>query len=124
MRWFRSHIRFGSRLALFALAVQIVLSFAHVHLGNIASAAAPALIEQSSAVPGGPSAPTHHQNGAADTGCPICALIQLAATSTPAAAPALPPPSMLGQRRLEVPGVATLTALPPVRFRARAPPAA
>jgi len=42
MKWFRRHIRTGSRLALFALAVQFVLSFGHFH--PIAAAqAAPAI---------------------------------------------------------------------------------
>ena len=31
MRWFRSNIKHGSRLALFALAVQFVLLFGHFH---------------------------------------------------------------------------------------------
>lgn len=31
MRWFRSRVRFGSRLALFALAIQFLLSFGHFH---------------------------------------------------------------------------------------------
>lgn len=31
MKWFRSNIRHGSRLALFALAMQLVLSFGHFH---------------------------------------------------------------------------------------------
>lgn len=31
MKWFRSNVRYGSRLALFALAVQMVLSFGHFH---------------------------------------------------------------------------------------------
>jgi hypothetical protein len=31
MKWFRSNIRHGSRLALFALAVQFVLAFGHFH---------------------------------------------------------------------------------------------
>ena len=34
MRWFRSNIRVGSRLALFALAVQFLLSFGHFHAGS------------------------------------------------------------------------------------------
>lgn len=42
MDWFRRHIKTGSRLALFALAVQFVLSFGHFH--PIATAqAAPAI---------------------------------------------------------------------------------
>ena len=34
MRWFRARLRAGARLALFALTVQIALSFGHVHLGD------------------------------------------------------------------------------------------
>ncbi len=41
MKWFRSHIKQGSRLALFTLAVQFVLSFGHFH--GIAAQAAPAI---------------------------------------------------------------------------------
>src|ERR1700692_4940756 len=41
MKWFRSKIKHGSRLALFALAVQFALSFGHFHGG--AAQAAPAL---------------------------------------------------------------------------------
>jgi Protein of unknown function (DUF2946) len=39
MKWFRSNIKHGSRLALFALVVQFALSFGHFH----AAQAAPAL---------------------------------------------------------------------------------
>jgi hypothetical protein len=38
MKWFRSNIKQGSRLALFALAVQFALSFGHFH-GDAAQAA-------------------------------------------------------------------------------------
>lgn len=31
MKWFRKHIKTGSRLALFALAIQFVMSFGHFH---------------------------------------------------------------------------------------------
>ena len=39
MNWFRKHLKHGSRLALFALAVQFALSFGHFH--GIAAQAAP-----------------------------------------------------------------------------------
>lgn len=42
MKWFRSNIKHGARLALFALAVQFALSFGHFHLLP-ASEAAPAV---------------------------------------------------------------------------------
>src|SRR5688572_24422992 len=41
MKWLRSNIKHGSRLALFALAVQFVLSFGHFHA--VDAHAAPAL---------------------------------------------------------------------------------
>ena len=41
MKWFRSNIKLGSRLALFALAVQFALSSGHFH--GIAAQAAPAV---------------------------------------------------------------------------------
>jgi hypothetical protein len=40
MKWFRSNVQHGTRLALFALAVQFVLSFGHFHA--IAAQAVPA----------------------------------------------------------------------------------
>ncbi|MGA2290602.1 DUF2946 domain-containing protein [Bradyrhizobium sp.] len=45
MKWFRSNIRLGSRLALFALAIQFLLSFGHFHGGS--AQAAPALVRGS-----------------------------------------------------------------------------
>ena len=41
MKWFRSNIKHGSRLALVALAIQFALSFGHFH--GIAAQAAPAI---------------------------------------------------------------------------------
>jgi hypothetical protein len=41
MKWFRSNIKHGARLALFALALQFALSFGHFH--GVAAQAAPAL---------------------------------------------------------------------------------
>ena len=45
MKWFRSNLRHGSRLALFALATQVLLSFGHFH-GSSAQAM-PALMDGS-----------------------------------------------------------------------------
>jgi Protein of unknown function (DUF2946) len=41
MKWFRRHIKSGSRLALFALAIQFALSFGHFH--RTAAQAAPTI---------------------------------------------------------------------------------
>ena len=45
MKWFRSNVRHGSRLALFALAIQVLLSFGHFHSSS--AQAAPALLHAS-----------------------------------------------------------------------------
>src|SRR3974390_566253 len=89
MRWVRSHIRLGSRLALLALAVPLVLSFGHVHLDGrtltTAKSIATALLDGTRAKnpAARPAAPTDRPDKATDPGCAICALIQLASTSPP-----------------------------------------
>jgi hypothetical protein len=92
MQWFRKHLKHGSRLALFTLAIQFVLSFGHFH--GIAAQAAPAIATglaqtdldyaRSLATPGTSSEaaktqqpPTPDSDHAADV-CAICAVISLA----------------------------------------------
>ena len=41
MKWFRNNVKHGSRLALFALAIQFALSFGHLH--QLAAQAAPSI---------------------------------------------------------------------------------
>jgi DUF2946 family protein len=93
MKWFRSNIKHGSRLALLALAIQFVLSFGHFH--GVAAQAAPAL--QSGQVQSDPSyagsllapdavsragqqqpASDHDSDGHPNDGCAICAVMALA----------------------------------------------
>ena len=80
MWWFRSHIRLGSRLALFALAIQLVLSFGHIHVDKslLSSASAAGIAQQSASRDGAPSTPQPH---GADDFCAICATIGLLASS-------------------------------------------
>jgi len=95
MKWFRSNIKHGTRLALFALAVQFVLSFGHFHGG--AAQAAPAIqsgLAQSglSGASGLPAAdaiglsaqqrsPANHDSDQQPSdGCAICVVIALANT--------------------------------------------
>jgi len=118
MRWFRTHIGLGSRLALFALAVQLALSFAHVH----ASDPGRAQVAAASATGAG-DAPIPKSDGPVDPGCAICGLIQLAATATPSAAPALPTLVAPGHIRLAAADQFVLAASPRLLFQARAPPA-
>ena len=107
MRWLRSNIKRGSRLALFALAVQFALSFGHFH--GVAARAAPAIESDTapaeSPYPKGLAAaneigdaaqersPSNHDSDRqpSDT-CAICAVIALANAALFATPPALPLP--------------------------------
>jgi hypothetical protein len=74
MKWFRSNIQHGSRLALLALAVQLVLSFGHFHA--IAAQTAPDTVIAS----GQQQAPTSHDSDQPNDGCAICAVMAMAGT--------------------------------------------
>jgi hypothetical protein len=92
MKWFRSNIKHGSRLALFALAIQFVLSFGHFHGGAAQAAPAiqsgPALSYPSSLPAADAFAEPAQQQPASDQDsdrqqqqsdpCAICAVIALA----------------------------------------------
>ena len=84
MSWFRSRSRWGSYLALFALAFQLVISFGHVHVEGSAPGRA-SIIAKAVVDPASKQLPA-----VADDHCPICALIHLAGTLTPSEAPTLP----------------------------------
>jgi hypothetical protein len=126
MRWFRSNRRFGGRLALFTLAVQIVLSFGHIHHEDIfgpvrpgASAASVALAADHSSSP-----PADQPSKHPDDTCAICATISLLSNSFVAAAPQLPLPvvsyAVKYTDRVVVAAIATRRA----PFQSRAPPSA
>jgi Protein of unknown function (DUF2946) len=84
MKWFRSNIRHGARLALFALLVQFALSFGHVHgFGAQAAAATQSVLSadhasNSKAKP--PSAPSKHDSDQTMDICAICAVMAMAGT--------------------------------------------
>jgi Protein of unknown function (DUF2946) len=94
MRWLRYDGRFGTWLALFALVLQLAVSFGHVHLEGIAGAD-PARVASAT---GGHAlhAPLAPQpgTGGQDDYCPICASVYLTANSFVPAAPVLPLPSV------------------------------
>jgi hypothetical protein len=87
MRWVRANLATGSRLALFALTVQIALSFGHNHLDGLRHAANGLA---AAATPSTPSAPPQPPVGDADDYCAICATIHLSATSFLPQPPQLP----------------------------------
>ena len=90
MNWFRKHLKHGSRLALFALAVQFALSFGHVHgeAAQAAPATQAALADADLAIAATPAAakahseasqqPSNHDTDRQKSDCAICAVLSLA----------------------------------------------
>lgn len=118
MGWFRTNRIWAGRLALLALALQLVLSFGHHHPLPIAPAAALAAA-QTVALPSGTDLPGQPD----EDHCAICAVIHLAGSLT------LPPPVVLpASTSLPVawvlPPATQHVALVARAFRARAPPSA
>ncbi len=89
MHWVRTNRRHGSWLALAALALQVVLSFGHVHLEGIRGGP-PAAVAVNAKAPGSQPSPAQHPANDADDYCAICATIHLASTSFLPDAPQLP----------------------------------
>jgi hypothetical protein len=118
MRWFRSNMHFGARLALIALALQFVLTFGHVH----APAAASTGLTLLSNAAGGSGSHGPADKGLADSDCPTCALIQLGGISAPAVAPALPLPAVDNFTTLRPHAELASATSSHFRFQARAPP--
>ncbi|WP_420966600.1 DUF2946 family protein [Bradyrhizobium sp. B120] len=87
MKWFRSNIRHGARLALLALSIQFVLSFGHFH-----AVAAPQTTTSFAAHVENASRDEPRSNPDSDQAadlCAICAVVAMVNSATPA--PALPP---------------------------------
>ncbi len=110
----------GSRLALFALAIQLVLTFGHVH--GISAGAAESALSSLTHQTQNSADPCNNSGGASDSNCPICALIQLASTSTASVPPALPVPATFVVVRLQAPDQLEWSASPHFSFQARGPP--
>ncbi|MET4391182.1 hypothetical protein ABIB73_006971 [Bradyrhizobium sp. F1.4.3] len=97
MKWFRSNIRHGARLALFALLVQFALTFGHSHW--FAQAAPLSSLQQTDSAKGiasinravvqkqSPASPHREQPG--DDNCAICAVVAMAGTVVSATPPLL-----------------------------------
>jgi hypothetical protein len=126
MGWVHCHKRHGAFLALAALALQIVLSFGHVHL-NGAIRTSPGFVaaaHHSAAAQASRRGPPQNPAGDADDYCAICASIFLVSNSFAPAPPQLPVPD--GFTRIEHSLAAAHGVIAPrrVAFRPRAPPAA
>jgi hypothetical protein len=122
MGWAHCHRRLGAWLAFAALAVQLVLSFGHVHL-YVTGATDAAL----TAPPGTTIARASQQQPAQnpdddDDYCAICASIFLVSTSFVSTPPPLPVADGFERITHSININRSLTALRRAAFRSRAPP--
>jgi len=121
MGWVQHHRRHGAVLALIALALQVVLTFGHVHLRGLGGSSH-RVIAASLAHPPLQAPPQTPSDN--DDYCAICASIFLASSAF-APAPAQLPVPVNFQRVEHWLNAASLVAQPPrLAFRSRAPPVA
>jgi hypothetical protein len=127
MDWFRSRSKLGAYLALFALALQLVLTFGHVHLDRAAPTSADrstvATADAWNAAALTPTDPTDRHDRADDR-CAICSLIHLAGALVLAEPPSLPLPDISVRGPGEPPLAFDFPSPQRALFAARAPPTA
>jgi hypothetical protein len=123
MRWFRRNMRFGSWCALFALTIQLALSFGHLHFASSAAVAALASAAAEPLADAADDQPTPSKHTRVADYCTICASIHLAGllTAEPPSVAALLPTS---QARLTARNQAQSSSHSGLPFNARAPPLA
>ena len=126
MGWFRTNSRLGSRLALFALAVQLFLSFGHIHPDDIygsLNGPFPAHAFSVSPADQGLTASNDQSATVNNDLCAICASVSLLGNSVAAEPPKL---SLPESQSVEHAARAIAFVIAPLRgpFQSRAPPVA
>jgi hypothetical protein len=121
MRWFRDKIRQGSWLALIALAINLGLSFGHVHAidGKVSGNGLAALAASVSPSDDGQR---HHGDGHADYLCPICMAATAVANALTSTPPALPLQFANATIVRTIVPVVALVESPRAAFQSRGPP--
>ena len=138
MKWFRSNVRLGSHLALFALAIQFLLAFGHFHGSAQAASALPDArrfglhgvigfvathLDASERATG--TWPTGHEPaGQPADDCAICAVMALANAMVDAAPLCLPAPQAAAFAYLPTETGFLVSNSARVAFQPRAPPIA
>ena len=120
MRWFRANVRVGAWCALVAMALQLALTFGHVH-ASVSTSTSLRLTAQGLVAPtDGPRVPLKPLIDH----CATCAVIHMAGAGVPPAAVSLPLPRPVAAARLTFSVTSELASSKPVRVRARGPPLA
>ena len=122
MSWVQHHRRHGAMLALIALALQVVLTFGHVHLRGPGGSSHRVIAGQASLAHPPLQAPV--QIPSDDDYCAICASIFLASSAFAPAPPQLLVPANFQRVEHCFNAARPLAESPRLAFRSRAPPAA
>jgi hypothetical protein len=123
MRWFRDTIRQGTWLALVALAINLGLSFGHVHaIDGSVSGRGIAAMAASVAAADGSQNQGHPSDGHADYLCPICMAASTMATGLASTPPALPVEFAHGSIERTIEPVLALIEPQRAAFQSRGPP--
>jgi hypothetical protein len=120
---FGANRKSGAYLALVALALQIVLSFGHVHLSSVSDAALSATTHRVTLTQAQTQPPAQNPSGDDDY-CAICASIFLVSTSFTPAPPVLPVPAAFQPIEHSFDNARDLAEPRHPAFQSRAPPAA
>lgn len=128
MNWFRKHLKHGSRLALFALAIQFALSFGHFHgaaaqtvrLGLTDGDLAVATLAQAQSEAA--QQPSNHDTDHQTSDCAICAVLSLANNFLFATPPLLELPQAIELLHLTTGAEFAHLGSRHLAFQSRAPP--
>ena len=120
MRWIRDNVRHGSWLALVAIAINLALSFGHVHVAGRASDRN--LVVAAIGASDRGNVPGHSDDPRADYLCPICIASSAIANAMAASPPAIALQLTATVVDRTIPPVRIAVALPRAPFQSRGPP--
>lgn len=124
MRRLRSIRRFGAGLGLFALLLQLALSFGHVHPDDLLGASAARIGAVAGKVQPASTAQDRHAPGLPHDDCPICSVMHLAGTIVMPDPPALALPTQFAVAVFSTDDFVGVVVPRRPPFQTRAPPAA
>ena len=121
MRWIRDNVRQSAWLALVALAINLALSFGHIHVLGRHSSEQSLLVAALGLAGHGKSRPDEDK---ADYLCPICIAVGAIANGVASAPPTIPLQLTATVVDRPVEAVRFVLALPRAPFQSRGPPIA
>jgi len=120
MRWFRNNVRHGSWLALVAIAINLALSFGHVHVSGQAPVRGLIAAAIGATDHGKPTG--HPDSPLGDHLCPICLATSAIANAMASTPPAIPLQLDVTVVDRPIAIVRLAVALPRAAFQSRGPP--